>query len=425
MSTGNQSCLRFSLEESVWFQRGQEVAELVSISLDPNITIQENDQYVTIKGSLELTGEYKSDQTDDDGTELEAGTRQIHSVMEREEGYLEFLHRFPVDITIPQNRIESIYDIDISVESFDYDFPERGSLKLSAELAITGLYGDQQHGSDEREEELEGPVEAEEDLEPYYLKREQEVPPELSDLTDHSVAEEESASLKEAESLNELFAPFKAEARKEPEAEQIKENTPELNNVRNEEKVSAFSSQERGEEQQTKQPDMVSHRNEGLAQPKPEEPPLNEGKDDEEAPLLETETETEAETESVSEPETGPELQGEPVMEQSGPIINEKAQQQEESSSSPSQDEPKATGKKISKKKGLSIAEFLARKEESEVAKIRVCIVQQGDTLQHIAERYEVSVQQLLNVNHLGLDQDVAEGQVLYVPAEYAAKGGK
>jgi len=46
---GNQSCLRFSLEESVWFQRGQEVAELISISLDPDITIQENDQYVTIK----------------------------------------------------------------------------------------------------------------------------------------------------------------------------------------------------------------------------------------------------------------------------------------------------------------------------------------------------------------------------------------
>ncbi|MFZ7945582.1 hypothetical protein [Neobacillus sp. 19] len=60
LSQENQSCLRFSLEESLWFRKGQEVEELISISLDPDITIQENDQYVTIRGSLELTGEYKS-----------------------------------------------------------------------------------------------------------------------------------------------------------------------------------------------------------------------------------------------------------------------------------------------------------------------------------------------------------------------------
>ncbi len=66
MSQENQSCLRFSLEESLWFRKGQEVEELVSISLDPDITIQENDQYVTIRGSLELTGEYKSDEESDE-----------------------------------------------------------------------------------------------------------------------------------------------------------------------------------------------------------------------------------------------------------------------------------------------------------------------------------------------------------------------
>ncbi len=58
----------------------------------------------------------------------------------REEGSCEFSHRFPVDITIPNNRIQSIYDIDVIVESFDYSFPERSCLKLSAELTISGLY---------------------------------------------------------------------------------------------------------------------------------------------------------------------------------------------------------------------------------------------------------------------------------------------
>src|SRR5690606_39064340 len=138
--------LRFSLEESVWFQKGQEVSELISISLDPNITIQESDQYVTIQGALELTGEYKRHETELAGDEeVFAAPKFVQTVEEREEGMCEFTHYFPVDITIPNNRIQSIYDIDVAVESFDYVFHERSCMKLTANLTITGLYGDQQH----------------------------------------------------------------------------------------------------------------------------------------------------------------------------------------------------------------------------------------------------------------------------------------
>ena len=55
--------LQFSVEESICFQKGQEVSELLSISLDPDITVQEVNDYVSIRGSLELTGEYNIDQT--------------------------------------------------------------------------------------------------------------------------------------------------------------------------------------------------------------------------------------------------------------------------------------------------------------------------------------------------------------------------
>lgn len=157
MSHEHQSFLRFSLEESVWFQRGQEVAELVSISLDPNITIVENDQYVAIRGSLELTGEYV--RIKEDGLETEediSAPKFIQSVEEREEGICEFTHRFPVDITIPNNRIQSINDIGVTVDSFDYAVPERSCLRLAAELTISGLYGEQQNvptEEDQREPE--------------------------------------------------------------------------------------------------------------------------------------------------------------------------------------------------------------------------------------------------------------------------------
>lgn len=420
---GNQSCLRFSLEESVWFQRGQEVAELISISLDPDITIQENDQYVTIKGSLALSGEYKCPEQTVAG---EAGPplngRVVHSVTEREEGALEFLHQFPVDITIPQNRIQSIDDIDIAVETFDYDFPEQNSMKLTAELAITGLYGEQQHGSEEEEEAPSSSAVEVEDLEPLYRQTataEAEIQQEQEAETSFGEAEQTEPAVPEYhqysfvpqpeaqtdytdQGSSSLYEPFRAEAKKEPQlaAEEKAEPAQNVNNHAQE--PASFWSQGLEQSASTQEEETNSNVT-----------PF---------PVAEAESEFEEnEPELIERAEETPEPEVQQV-----PIINQKAQVEavveeveESSSSSSSSEEEKPKNKKASKKKGLSIAEFLARKEESEVAKLRVCIVQQGDSIQEIADRYEVSVQQILSLNHLGLDQDVAEGQVLYVPAEY------
>ncbi|GAM12082.1 stage VI sporulation protein D [Mesobacillus selenatarsenatis] len=386
MSQGNQSCLRFSLEESVWFQRGQEVAELVSISLDPNITIQDNEQYVSIRGSLELTGEYTchEQQQENDEEQLSA-LKYVHSVMEREEGVNEFLHRFPVDITIPKNRIESIYDIDIQVEGFDYVFPEKDRLKLTADLAITGLYGEQQHEADqetdsEEVEELEvsyreeATEEVDAEVEAAYAETgshntEDSAEPDFPEAPAYSfVQQNETLNQEEQYSYEEeLYAPFRAEARKEADAEELTE--PELQEQREHQPVPEYAlSDFRGE---------------------PE-------------PVAEVEVEQEEEVEVELEIEDQPEAENVPAEMEESP----------ESSSS-----PVLKKKKPNMKQGISIAEFLARKEEeTEVAKIRVCIVQQGDSLQSISERYDVPVQQLLRVNHLSIDHEVHEGQVLYVP---------
>jgi stage VI sporulation protein D len=387
LSQGNQSCLRFSLEESVWFQRGQEVAELVSISLDPNITIQENEQYVSIRGSLELTGEYTchEQQPEDDLDQLSA-LKYVHSVMEREAGVYEFLHRFPVDITIPKNRIESIYDIDIQVEGFDYVFPEKDRLKLNADLAITGLYGEQQHEADqeadsEEAEELEVSyrdeaaaevdVNTNEEAEVYSTSNSAEA--DFPEAPAYSFVQQNKALNQEEEQDSyeeELYAPFRAEAKKSANAGEDSET--EL--------------QEQREPQHVPEYALSGFRGE----PEPE-------------PAAEFEVEQE-------EAEVEVELEAE--EQQAAEIAPAELEESPESSSSPI-----LKKKKPNMKKGISIAEFLARKEEvTEVAKIRVCIVQQGDSLQSISERYDVPVQQLLRVNNLSIDHEVHEGQVLYVP---------
>lgn len=358
MSQENQSCLRFSLEESLWFRKGQEVAELVSISLDPDITIQENDQYVTIRGSLELTGEYRND--NESAVEEEENVpnqKYVERVDPQEEGICEFSHRFPVDITIPNNRIQSIYDIDVIVESFDYSIPERSCLKLSAELTISGLYD-----SSQQEEETEEIEEEYEVLHRYQV----EVP---------------SAEEQEENQFEDTFL-FEAEARKQPEEEKV-EAFP---------KFPTFSYQEPEEEEeeheQPKQPVIFEHARSEASEPVQEIEEVVE-----EAPAQEVEE---------------PEKAKEPVL--------------EESSSSP-EAPPKQAKKKGAKKKTMTLTEFFARKEESsDQARLKVCIVQKGDTLDSLADRYDVSVPNLLRYNNLELNQDVYEGQVLYVPVALAKK---
>ena len=66
--------------------------------------------------------------------------------------------------------------------------------------------------------------------------------------------------------------------------------------------------------------------------------------------------------------------------------------------------------------KSISLTEFFGRKDENRAVRMKIYIVQARDTLSLIAEKYDVSVSQLLRTNHLESNQDVFEGQILYIP---------
>ncbi len=369
LSQENQSCLRFSLEESLWFRKGQEVEELISISLDPDITIQENDQYVTIRGSLQLSGEYKSyeasEVSEEDGV---TSQKFVERVAELEEaGSCEFSHRFPVDITIPNNRIQSIYDIDVLVESFDYSIPERSCIKLSAELTISGLYGNEQVEQQQQEEEKEFEV----------LHRYEEEEVEVEQPAVHS-------------SFENNFL-FEAEARKPQEEEEPVEILPNFPTFNYHPQV-----EEEEEEEETEEYSPAWN--------------LQEARSEGSHPEA---VETTAEVIVVKDhaPQHHEEI-----------IVAEVEVSEESSSSSSSEVPPKAVKKKkTAKKKSMTLTEFFARKDErTGQTKLKVCIVQKGDTVASLADRYDVSVPNLLRVNNLDLNQDVSVGQVLYIPGTLA-----
>lgn len=403
LSYGNQSYLRFSLEESIWFQTGQEVAELVSISLDPSITIQESDQYVTIKGSLELSGEYNRDDHElEEELDTFSNPKFVQSVEVRGEGVYLFSHHFPVEITIPKNRIENVFDIDVAVETFDYAFPERSCLKLSADLMITGLYGEQQHERLHEQDEID---EIEEDAE-------------IDEIDEREEREGEPPV---------FFTPFEIEVRKEPVTEPIHNDS----DPKRDDPLVQFRDEEANSEDHLSEEEV----NDELAYTDANR--LETENTVEDLDPIEIEVEVEPEKKAFpeiifssqrNEEQQQPSVPVEEVMNETeevteNDVIPEKEETEElndeleeNESSTPKNKKGKGKGNKWKNKQSLTLSEFFARKAEETHTKLTVVIVQNGDSLNSLSERYEVPVSQLQKVNQIELNQDISEGQVLYIP---------
>jgi stage VI sporulation protein D len=190
----SQSKLRFSIEESVWLKKGQEVAEVLSMSLNPEISISEEAGQVYIKGALVLNGKYCAEKQDDnerskfDENPLSEGVsyRSLTQLNTAEDGVTELVHRFPVDITIPSYRVEDSNQVKVEVESFEYELPNSTCFELSASICIYGIKDEKQQRQESHS--YEEPIE-----------------------TVRSAATEEPFDQKEEKS--EIFTPFQFEAR--------------------------------------------------------------------------------------------------------------------------------------------------------------------------------------------------------------------
>ena len=558
----NQSYLRFSLEESVWFQKGQEVAELYSISLDPNVTIQEDEHYVYMRGTLDLSGEYKDSGEQVDGDVHTFLPRSVQTVERHPNGISEFIHRFPVDITIPSTRITSLDDIEVMIQTFDYTLPERNCLKLQADLIISGIYRETYVEPELEDYQVwdddESPVATDERQELDEEIEDEVVEVELADIRQEEIAEvEESVEAEEfaderADSVEspvsqieeespvsytaaapplpdfqptfrqeeqqegELYEPFIVEAKRTPDVEeervaplfiskqpdipvfdfsvpkfQEREEEQEIEPVlekkveeeqevepvlerKVEEEQKAEPVLERKVEEQKAEPVLERKVEEPKAEPvlerKVEEPkvePVLERKVEEPKaePVLERKVEEpkaepvlerkveEPKVEPVLERKVEEEPKAEPVLERkveepkaeqvleqevkeelekvnllhlvnkrevpSVIVQQDKRESQQEEEKKVEKSEQKA---RTNESQPLSIMDFFSRKQEEEHVKVKVCIVQQGETIDDLAERYSVNPQTLLQSNELEPHQDIYEGQVLYIPRSASYK---
>lgn len=133
--------IEFDLNEKLYFEKGQEIDEMLSISLDPDIAVQPYDDYIQIRGIVLLQGEYKrvintEEESSEDKREF---TRLIEKVYELDDVRARFSHRFPVEIQVPPYLVENLDDIHVTVSAFDYELPDQNTLKINASIHIDGI----------------------------------------------------------------------------------------------------------------------------------------------------------------------------------------------------------------------------------------------------------------------------------------------
>ncbi|WP_340297758.1 LysM peptidoglycan-binding domain-containing protein [Bacillus velezensis] len=369
--------LQFSVEESICFQKGQEVSELLSISLDPDIRVQEVNDYVSIKGSLELTGEYNIDHSSH-FEELDRELRHVEEVRAREDGTAELIHCFPVDITIPKNKVSHLNDVFVFIDAFDYQLTDSRILTIQADLAIEGLLEESEpkepeiplyvapefareeminlaghHSEDENEPELmirhepEIPLTVSEEAAQETEKNEEEIPP----LLRQEEEEQETAPLlREREEEKQETAPILREQEEEQEAapllreQEEEQETAPLLREQEEEQEAAPILREREEEEQEAAPLLREQEEEQETAPilreqeeEQEAAPILREREEEEqeaAPLLrEQEEEQEAAPllrEQEEEQETAPILREQEEEQEAAPILREREEEEQE-----------------------------------------------------------------------------------------------
>ncbi|MGG1960373.1 LysM peptidoglycan-binding domain-containing protein [Bacillus pumilus] len=409
--------LQFSVEESIYFKSGQEVSELLSISLDPDILVQEVNDYVSIRGSLELTGEYNINQEELMG-ELSsyASYREADEVKVREDGTAELLHQFPVDITIPKNKISHLNDVFVFIDAFDYQLTENRLLTIQADLAIEGLLD---------EETPQAPVE-----EPYeFVHRSEE---EYGDVTyDYHLQpedEEQEEELQDDErEIDEEQTVFQHDTRAEEEKQ---EEEIEIELVSREEETEELEESEERRETESQEEVALGYRS--LPEAQVQEPPFFEppkllDEEEREDTFFEVEVRKDPEIAEEQEETVQPYLVFEQpayhveeeetqddtyqlgrLYEREAPKVYESAQEEEVF-----EEDVRETS---SSENSLYLTKLFAKQEEEDFSRMKICIVQQEDTVDRICERYQLNVQQLLRTNSLSVDAELEEGQILYIP---------
>jgi stage VI sporulation protein D len=341
MVSEQSSGLRFDIFERVHLSEGVAgISALDEIELKPDIQVLTQDQQAILKGNLVLSGTYSGEQQGQSGQTLR--------------------HNIPVEITLPVNRIQSLDQIGVEIDTFDVDLLSARSLNVTGVLSLRGI--ETASSAAERWSEDEEMVFVHQ-AEGEKAQPEPELAP-TDGATAARDAEQEAVLLESADTQEE------AEAQAEPEAVPVIAGTnPEREAAEEKKELKiAFSGKTSAEQSEIKATDLKSLFNKPAASAVAES----------EARISEAGQQEEAKTEEAAAHRT---------------------------------QESRSSGDALEWKRLFISAE----EEEQRFRKVRMCIVQKDETIELIAQRYSLNPREVILYNRLA-DGDISEGQIIYIP---------
>ncbi|WP_318840664.1 LysM peptidoglycan-binding domain-containing protein [Paenibacillus sp. BJ-4] len=410
--------LRFDIYERIHLtEEAAGIAELEEIELLPRIQVVTHGDHAALRGHLLLEGVYRTP---------EEVTNELH-------------HMIPVEITIPLNRVGRLEDISVEIENFDVDLLSLRSLNITGVLSLHGVESSHAEETavwlDEEFTVVHAPEHPTQSF-PNDGEHRQEggysTQQEFASWEQPSLDHEERNLLSEEQAyepavdsnrFNETWT-GKAVEDSPPEIKH-EHAAPEVWGFQQEEawtgsepKVSAASSDVVHDPLQSE--DHSSAEPGGYLEPQLDTSQVNDFRPEaseqvdhavhdtfpDEKPEMRVALNSKKD-EGADEPDT---VVYSSLLQSSRSV--KEAEYQSQLEQQPQEQDQKAEEEREDAKwKNL----FFHTQDETPFRKVRLCIVQREDTLETIADRYQLSTRELQLYNRLA-EHHVEEGQVLYIP---------
>ena len=412
----DQQKFSFELNESLYFEKGQEVEEMIQIALEPEISIQPFNEYVSIRGVIELQGEYQKVEGSEENQQKIAdidntpSQRFMERITDIDVNTASFSHRFPVEISVPSYRVKDMNQITVSIESFDYEVPMNNQLNLTSTIDIHGLNTENSEPQpvDTRKTIDHESIENHDSIEPAdVIEEQQKVSNSHENETRNEIIENEVDT--DPDEIKKLSEKNDEEIKQTPAIRSMEHDVMEETNT---EDRKNFSESE----------PIISNEEESFTfdlKAENQYEPATDG--DTTSSALETqdadETSLEKDREKNKKSQTLEEFFESTAPSEGASKLQEEEYLELESTNEEAEDTLTSLESSLESKADVSYLSDMFRDDDSEeqYARMRLCIVQDKDTIESIAERYQIPTLQLLKQNQLDGD-DLFAGQLLYIP---------
>ncbi|WP_188206296.1 LysM peptidoglycan-binding domain-containing protein [Alkalibacillus aidingensis] len=371
MNNYDQVPYQFEVRENISFRRGEEIDDLYSIAIDPDVNVIHENSFVQVRGVLVVRGDYQTNEQNLQSHYIvdEDEQNTVQQVRALDNGFMEFQYPIPIDITIPKNRLRTDDDIQVVIDYFDYELPEPNTLKIYSNVRLDGTVAlDEATRADENDltqsdfELKEFPTMQEDSFDSNY--------DDGNEVTEASSFNEESAY--QTEETNDYDGDHDGENEKGRELWKKQQKTQSIQEFFK--KKDPYEGQTEEVAQDTNDPTGVYPEQSDAESEHDEYENYDEDYDD----LDPTDYDEDHDADDHYD----------------------------------SEDEEKKP------KKGISYLSKFFREESSGKVKVRMRFVQENETLQSIANNYDVSVAKLERINGIQAGDELNEGDVIYVPAE-------